>query len=158
MTPAMSDVANNNHGGGGGGDRQGGEDAAAQQRTAPDGASPKVVAPLKMPPQQQQGGLPTAPGTPGTPGATPGPAPVPQTPTGAAPQHQQAAASPSANAFEIDLPQELLHQGEREANTLRQLIRKPFLSFFAQRAVTLWAILWPSPCQSCRCHGHRSSG
>ncbi len=74
------------------------------------------MTPLKMPQGTSPGsGLPTAPGTPGTPGATPGPTPVPQTPTGAAPSHLPS----HQNAFETDLPPELLQQGERHYHTVR---------------------------------------
>merc|ERR1719422_1300100 len=83
------------------------------------------IPPLKMP--LAAGGLPMAPGTPGTPGQTPGPSPVPQTPSGAPP--------PGHPQFEVDLPPELLQQGWRKYWSRRE--NRPY---FFNRATgeTLW--------------------
>ena len=89
-------------------------------------AASEKVSPLKIPPS----GVPTAPGTPGTPGMTPGPNPVPQTPTTQPPPPGAA-----ANAFETDLPPELLQQGWRKFWSRRE--SRPY---FFNRATgdTMW--------------------
>ena len=99
-----------------------GETASAASASS----SSEKISPIKIPPS----GVPIAPGTPGTPGTMPGPSPVPQTPTTQPPPPGAA-----ANAFETDLPPELLQQGWRKFWSRRE--SRPY---FFNRATgdTMW--------------------
>ena len=91
-------------------------------------SSHNSMTPLKMPTHSTT--LPVAPGTPGTPN-TPGPAPVPQTPLQSPPlSHMQ-----PSNAFETDMPHELLAQGWRKFWSRRE--NRPYF-FNRMSGETLW--------------------